>query len=75
MKVIAIEEAQYISSIKVYELIDSLLSFEMTISDKIEKKRKGVPVKAGVEEENKQELEDTDENISNSITLLEKKVW
>jgi len=41
MKVIANEEAQDIKNMKVEELIGSLQTFEMAISDKSEKKNKG----------------------------------
>jgi hypothetical protein len=40
MKVTAIEEAQDIASMKVEELVGSLQTFEMSFSDKIEKKEK-----------------------------------
>jgi hypothetical protein len=40
MKVTTIEEAQDLSSIKVYELIGSLQTFNMSICDKLEKKTK-----------------------------------
>lgn len=48
MKVIPIEEAKYVSTIKVYELIGSLLTFEITIHDKFEKKIKGVAFKVDI---------------------------
>lgn len=38
MKVTIIEEAQDVSTMKVDELINSLLTFEMTIDDKFDKK-------------------------------------
>lgn len=38
MKVTAIKEAQDVSTMKIYELIESLLKFEMVIDDKFEKK-------------------------------------
>lgn len=40
MKVIVIEKEQDISPIKVYELFGFLLTFEMAIDDKPEKKNK-----------------------------------
>lgn len=42
MKVMAIEEARDVSIMKVDELIRSLLTFEMVINDKSEKKSKSV---------------------------------
>ncbi|MCI89325.1 gag-pol polyprotein, partial [Trifolium medium] len=40
MKVIAIEESQDLSTIKVDELIGSLQTFEMALDDRTEKKHK-----------------------------------
>lgn len=51
MKLIAIEEAQDISSIKVDELIGSFLAFKMAINEKNEKKRKGVSFKVDIEDD------------------------
>ncbi|CAK8537451.1 unnamed protein product [Lathyrus sativus] len=53
MKVTTIEEVQYISSIKVDELIDLLLTFQMGISDIPRNKIKGVAFKADVVEDKK----------------------
>lgn len=69
MKLSTIEEAQYISLIKVYELISSLLTFEMDINKKTKKKRKGLDYKVGVEDDKEQDIEDTDKNMSNSIGI------
>lgn len=45
IKVTTIEKAQNVSPTKVDEFIDSLLTFEMTINDKSEKRSKGVTFK------------------------------
>jgi hypothetical protein len=61
-KVTAIEEAQDIASMKVEELVGSLQTFEMNISDKTEKK-KGIAFVSSTEiEEEKSDL-DTNEDI------------
>lgn len=49
MKVIAIEKTQDISSIKMDELIGSLLIFEIAINDRSQKKNKGFTFKVDVE--------------------------
>lgn len=72
MKVIVIKEAQYISPIKMDGIIGSLLTFEMDIKYKVEKKSKGVAFKADVEEDKKKEIKGIDWNLSSSIALLEK---
>lgn len=51
MKVCAIEEYHNISSIIVDELICSLLTFEIVINDKSEKKNKGVAFKVDMEDD------------------------
>lgn len=43
MRVIAIEEAHDITSMKVDELFGSLLTFEMSLNGKLEKKTKKLP--------------------------------
>jgi hypothetical protein len=45
MKVTAIEEAQDVKNMKVEELVGSLETFEMAISDKSEKKNKDIALK------------------------------
>lgn len=49
MKVTSIEEAQDINTIKLDELIISLITFETTNNDKWKMKNKGVPFKVDVE--------------------------
>lgn len=51
MKGITIEEAQDISTIKVYEMIGLLLTFVMTINEKLEKRNKSVAFKADVKDD------------------------
>lgn len=73
MKVTEIEEARDIRTIKVDEIIGSLLTFEMAINDKLENKFKGVSFKADVESDKKPVEEDTKDNLSNFIALLAKR--
>lgn len=54
MKVIAIEEAQDLSNIKVDELIGSLQNFEMTLNDRFEKKNKSIAIVSNTEEDEDQ---------------------
>src|ERR1043165_211005 len=67
MKVTAIEEAQDTCSLKVDELIGSLQTFEMGISDNVEKKNKSIAFVSNDEEESK---ESDEENLSKSIAML-----
>lgn len=50
MKVTPIEEAQNVTTLKIDELIGTLVIFEMVIDDKYEKKSKGVTFKVDVED-------------------------
>lgn len=45
----------------------------MVINNKTEKKSKEVAFKVDMEEDKEQEVEDTNENVANSIDLLEKR--
>lgn len=45
----------------------------MTINDKIENKNKGFAFIANMEKDKEQKVEDTDDNLPNSIALLAKK--
>ena len=65
MKVIAIEEAQDIASMKVEELVGSLQTFEMNFSDKIEKKGKSIAFTSNTDNE-----EVDEEDLSKDIVLL-----
>src|ERR1051325_7227326 len=67
MKVIAIEEAQDISTLKVEELIGSLMTFEMGISETVDKKNKSIALVSNTEEGCKVEDE---EKISEAIAML-----
>jgi ribosome-associated translation inhibitor RaiA len=64
MKVTTIEEAQDLSSIKVYELIGSLQTFNMSICDKLEKKNKSMDF---ISEENHED------NLSDAIAFIGRK--
>src|SRR3954468_16986978 len=68
-KVTAIEEAQDISNMKVEELIGSLQTFEMGISDNTEKKNKSLAFVSNSQEEAEESRE---ENLSESIAMLGK---
>src|SRR3954465_5951499 len=69
MKVTAIEEAQDISKMKVEELIGSLQTFEMGISENSEKKNKSIAFVSNSQEEVEESRE---ENLSESIAMLGK---
>src|ERR1044072_7815122 len=67
MKITAIEEAQDISTLKVEELIGSLMTFEMGISETVDKKSKSIALVSNSEEGCKEEDE---EKISEAIAML-----
>src|ERR1044072_7182918 len=67
MKVTAIEEAQDISTLKVEELVGSLMTFEMGISENVDKKNKSIDLVSSSEEECKKGEED---KISEAIAML-----
>ncbi|TYK05804.1 gag-pol polyprotein [Cucumis melo var. makuwa] len=68
MKVIAIEEARDITTLKLNELFGSLLTFEMATADRESKKGKGIAFKSThVSDE---AVSDTKENMNESIDLL-----
>lgn len=66
MKVKAIEKSQNIAKTKVDEMIESLLTFEMVIDNKLEKKSKSVVLKEDVEES------DVHAHLTESIVLIAK---
>lgn len=70
MKVITIEEAQDLSNIKVDESIGSLQTFEMTLSDRFEKKNKRIDFMSNTEEDKYQ----GEESLSGVIALVGRKV-
>ena len=70
MKVTAIEEAQYISSMKVDELIGSLQKFEIIVNNKTGKKGKDIAFVSNVDAEETQENHEDDESLLEAIVLL-----
>src|ERR1051325_3779127 len=67
MKVTAIEEAQDISTLKVEELIGSLMTFEMGISETVDRKNKSIALVSTTEKGCKM---DDEEKISEAIAML-----
>ncbi|KAA0048271.1 Receptor-like protein 12 [Cucumis melo var. makuwa] len=72
MKVTAIEEAHDITKLKLDELFMSLLSFEITISNRENKKGKSVAFKSVYEEESTVNKSESKANVNDSIALLTK---
>ena len=70
MKVTAIEESQDICNMRVNELIGSLQTFELGMSDGSEKKAKSIAFMSNTEEEDEEGGQDTDEDLENDIALL-----
>jgi len=70
MKVIAIEEAQDIFSMKVDELIGSLQNFELVVDNRAEKKGKGVAFVSDTESSELQENLVGDEDLSENLVML-----
>jgi hypothetical protein len=70
MKVTAIEEAQDITTMKVEELIGSLLTCEVAINERIEKKPKSIAFVTNTEDEETQGDLDTEENVNDALVLL-----
>ncbi|XP_050920158.1 uncharacterized protein LOC127137782 [Lathyrus oleraceus] len=70
MKVTTIDEAQDIYNMKVKELIGSLQTFELVISDRSEKKNKIITFISNSDDEEAQFDMEIDEGISNAIVLL-----
>ncbi|KAA0048309.1 gag-pol polyprotein [Cucumis melo var. makuwa] len=75
--VTAIEEAHDITKLKLDELIGSLLTFEMTISHRENKKGKGVAFKSIYEDESMGDQVDDETHMNKSIALLTKpfSIW
>ncbi|GAU45662.1 hypothetical protein TSUD_293710 [Trifolium subterraneum] len=70
MKVIAMEEAQDISTMKVDELIGSLQTYESSVNERIEKKNKSIAFVSNVEDEDlESDIESTD-SVSEAIAFL-----
>lgn len=72
MKVTAIEEAQDICNMRVDELIGSLQTFELGLSDRTEKKSKNLAFVSNDEGEEDEYDLDTDEGLTNAVVLLGK---
>ena len=72
MKVTAIEEAHDITKLKLDELFGSLLTFEMTISNRENKKGTGVASKSVYEEESTDNKSPSVANVNEFIALLTK---
>ncbi|KAA0056418.1 gag-pol polyprotein [Cucumis melo var. makuwa] len=72
MKVTAIEEAQDITTLKLDELFESLLMFEMAMSDRESKKGKGIEFKSVYDQENTVNPSGNEANQDESIALLTK---
>ncbi|KAA0060315.1 gag-pol polyprotein [Cucumis melo var. makuwa] len=72
MKVTAIEEAQDIITLKLDKLFRSLLTFEMTMSNRESKKVKGIAFKSAYEQETTINQFDNEVNQDESIVLLTK---
>ena len=72
MKVTAIEEAQDICNMRVDELIGSLQTFELGLSDRAEKKSKNLAFVSNDEGEEDEYDLDTDEGLTNAVVLLGK---
>ena len=69
-KVIAIEESQDISNMRVDELIGSLQTFEMGICDGAEKKAKSIAFMSNTEEEDEEGGQDIDEDLEKEVAML-----
>jgi len=72
MKVIAIEEAQDISNMKVDELIGSLQNFEIVINNREEKKEKSITFVSNKDVKDSQEEYEDDEILSEAIVIFGK---
>ncbi|XP_050942587.1 uncharacterized protein LOC127150004 [Cucumis melo] len=72
MKVTTIEEAHNITKLKLDELFGSLLTFEMAISHRENKKDKGITFNSVYEEETTINQSDNEANMNESIALLTK---
>ncbi|KAA0043415.1 uncharacterized protein E6C27_scaffold1639G00210 [Cucumis melo var. makuwa] len=72
MKVIAIEESQDITTLKLDELFGSLLMFEMAMSDRESKKGKGIAFKSAYHQETTANQFGNEANQDDSIALLTK---
>ena len=72
MKVTAIEEAHDITKLKLDELFGSLLTFEIAISNRENKKGKDVAFKSVYKKESTDNKSPSEANVNESIALLTK---
>ncbi|TYK00987.1 gag-pol polyprotein [Cucumis melo var. makuwa] len=72
IKVTTIEEAHDKPKLKLDELFGSLLTFEMVISNREDKKGKGIAFKSTYEEESTDNKSSSEVNVNESIALLTK---
>ena len=72
MKVTAVEEAHNITKLKLDELFGSLLTFEMAISNRENKKGKGIALKSSYEEDSTDNKSSSKANVKEPIALLTK---
>ncbi|KAK2362866.1 gag-protease polyprotein [Trifolium repens] len=70
MKVTTIEEAQDIATMKVEELIGSLLTCEVVINERTDKKAKSIAFVTNADDEETQGDLDTEESINDALVLL-----
>ncbi|GAU31624.1 hypothetical protein TSUD_63730 [Trifolium subterraneum] len=70
MKVIAMEEAQDISTMRVDELIGSLQTYESSVNERIERKNKSIAFVSNAAEEDEEDEQDSGESFSEAIVML-----
>ncbi|GAU38940.1 hypothetical protein TSUD_372690, partial [Trifolium subterraneum] len=70
MKVIAMEEAQDISTMRVDELIGSLQTYESSVNERIERKNKSIALVSNTAEEDEEDEQDSGESFSEAIVML-----
>ncbi|GAU10402.1 hypothetical protein TSUD_421790, partial [Trifolium subterraneum] len=70
MKVIAMEEAQDILTMRVDELIGSLQTYESSVNERIERKNKSIAFVSNAAEEDEEDEQDSGESFSEAIVML-----
>ncbi|GAU42103.1 hypothetical protein TSUD_134870 [Trifolium subterraneum] len=70
MKVISMEEAQDISTMRVDELIGSLQTYESSVNARIERKNKSIALVSNTAEEDEEDEQDSGESLSEAIVML-----
>ena len=73
-KVIVIEEAQNISSLKVNELIGSLQNLELNINNKTDKNSKRITFTSNIKTDEIQGNHEDDDSLSENIVLVRKQI-